>query len=309
MANLLSDPRANFVRAEQRMRSFARTAVQQFLREFRAAYVEAGALTAAVDGPDPADARRFWDAALGATLPDAVSASWRLGWAATTDVPITQSSLGRMDEKIAVLTDRLSRTAEPVLPAQAMDHVKLAMAQEMSVGSTGAQVQRRLAAELRWTVDGPYWTSRKTEIAQRLDDILDPLGPPGAPAREAARLNDPQVRELQRLNAMATRRIDADMSFWEVRAERIWRTESTNVYNAATLDAGASAGGRYKYWQTALDDRVRDSHIIVEGQERKVDEFFDVGVSTLMHPGDHRGAAEDVISCRCSIWFSEEPFA
>ena len=51
-------------------------------------------------------------------------------------------------------------------------------------------------------------------------------------------------------------------------------------------------------WLTARDDRVRDSHQDLEGEQRELDEEFLPG---LMFPRDPDGEAGEVINCRCTL--------
>ncbi|MEE8341977.1 MAG: hypothetical protein V3S42_04635 [Candidatus Neomarinimicrobiota bacterium] len=63
-----------------------------------------------------------------------------------------------------------------------------------------------------------------------------------------------------------------------------------------------------KVWTSMRDERVRDTHVIADGQIRKMDESFEVPspstgqIELLRHPGDSsQGASiENVINCRCS---------
>jgi uncharacterized protein with gpF-like domain len=53
-------------------------------------------------------------------------------------------------------------------------------------------------------------------------------------------------------------------------------------------------------WHTAEDDRVRDSHDFMDGQEVAMGQPFVSGLGNLlMYPGDPMGPPEDVINCRC----------
>lgn len=54
-------------------------------------------------------------------------------------------------------------------------------------------------------------------------------------------------------------------------------------------------------WITAGDERVRLSHMTADGQERKVNEPFEVGGEFLRFPGDTSlgATAGNVINCRC----------
>lgn len=57
-----------------------------------------------------------------------------------------------------------------------------------------------------------------------------------------------------------------------------------------------------KVWVTMADERVRPTHVEAEGQERRVDEPFDVGGGKLRFPGDTSLGAplKEIINCRCS---------
>ena len=57
-------------------------------------------------------------------------------------------------------------------------------------------------------------------------------------------------------------------------------------------------GVEYKYWLTAGDTDVRDSHV-AEGEQPpvKINEPF--RITGLYHAGDQSGAPEEVINCRC----------
>ena len=45
----------------------------------------------------------------------------------------------------------------------------------------------------------------------------------------------------------------------------------------------------------------------VDGQAVAVDVYFDVGGTALQYPGDPDGPADEVIQCRCSVVFSDQP--
>lgn len=51
-----------------------------------------------------------------------------------------------------------------------------------------------------------------------------------------------------------------------------------------------------KRWISSRDERVRDSHELVDGEMVDLDDLFSNG---LMHPNDPDGPAEEVINCRC----------
>ncbi|MCW8930888.1 MAG: hypothetical protein OQL19_11690 [Gammaproteobacteria bacterium] len=75
------------------------------------------------------------------------------------------------------------------------------------------------------------------------------------------------------------------------------------------IEAGAVAtfvmDGK-KTWFTNIDGKERDSHHNAFGQERGINEPFDVGSSRLMFPKDRSLGAEskEIFNCRCSAIYS-----
>lgn len=91
-----------------------------------------------------------------------------------------------------------------------------------------------------------------------------------------------------------------------------WRKQlATNVVTTAVEGARHTVytkAGKYvtKTWYTTGDERVRASHVRVDGAERKNGRAFKVGSSLLQYPGDPAGAPEDVINCRCFLeWHAD----
>ncbi len=82
------------------------------------------------------------------------------------------------------------------------------------------------------------------------------------------------------------------------RAKTIARTEVQVANQSGTIDGYKQGGMPIKIWVTVGDGNVRDSHAMVDGQERDLNQPFDNG---LMYPGDPSGSADEVINCRCTI--------
>jgi len=80
------------------------------------------------------------------------------------------------------------------------------------------------------------------------------------------------------------------------RAKTIARTEINGAMNQARYDTMKETGIEKHRWTTSLDSNVRDSHVMLEGQVRTVDEYFDNG---LQFPHDPAGDPAEVINCRC----------
>jgi len=81
------------------------------------------------------------------------------------------------------------------------------------------------------------------------------------------------------------------------RAETIARTEVTAQLNGGLLLQYDDIGVEKKEWLTNIDEFTRESHVMLNGEIRRIDEQFSNG---LMFAGDFGDPAE-TINCRCSI--------
>jgi len=82
-------------------------------------------------------------------------------------------------------------------------------------------------------------------------------------------------------------------------SERIARTEVISASNEATLEAYRESDVvEKKEWLATMDDRVRDTHAMMNGEVAEKDENFSNG---LMFPGDPKGDPEETINCRCTL--------
>lgn len=92
--------------------------------------------------------------------------------------------------------------------------------------------------------------------------------------------------------------------------------KASAIRNARTLVTGAENSGRLdsykeleeqgivlkKVWIATGDDRTRDWHLSMDGQEVDIDENFIDGLGNeLEYPGDPTGESETVYNCRCSM--------
>lgn len=119
----------------------------------------------------------------------------------------------------------------------------------------------------------------------------------------------------RKITAQVSRGISTGMSYQQVaqqlanvsrigynNAIRISRTEGHRVQCQSSMDACYKAQEKgaevVKQWNAALDARTRESHAIVDGEIRELDEKFSNG---LMFPGDPAGGAAEVINCRCAL--------
>jgi HK97 family phage portal protein len=103
------------------------------------------------------------------------------------------------------------------------------------------------------------------------------------------------IREL----AARVGQVFEDADSW--RAITIARTEVVRSANFSTFTAYDQAGiVKEKQWVSTPDDRTRDAHTALHGQQRPIDSPFEIGGATAMYPGDF-GVAELDINCRCTI--------
>ena len=92
------------------------------------------------------------------------------------------------------------------------------------------------------------------------------------------------------------------------RATTIARTEVLTSSNFAAFEAFDQSGVvDVKEWLATQDDRVRDTHALLDGQQQAIhNPFVNVNGDTAMHPGAFGVAAED-INCRCTVLPVIEP--
>lgn len=98
--------------------------------------------------------------------------------------------------------------------------------------------------------------------------------------------------------------------YWisEDRAQFVAENEANTLYNSADFIEAKKQGKTHKIWITYQDDRVRPTHIEVEGARIPIDSYFDVGMAHMLYPKDvtsefSTGAEhpEETVNCRCSI--------
>ena len=104
-----------------------------------------------------------------------------------------------------------------------------------------------------------------------------------------------------------SRRIKEKLEGDAGKAIRIVRTESTRIYNKGQFDSMKHAEEQgvtmTKTWNSASDDRTRDSHADLDGVTIPIDEYFNIDGDEGLHPGDF-SEAKNVINCRCAVEYS-----
>lgn len=91
---------------------------------------------------------------------------------------------------------------------------------------------------------------------------------------------------------------------------------NSSIRNARTMTTRAENSGRLhayervsdmgievkKVWVASIDDRTREAHIDLDGQEVALDEnFVDMDGNELEYPADPSAAPETVYNCRCTM--------
>lgn len=149
----------------------------------------------------------------------------------------------------------------------------------------------------------------KDEIRKAIENPLDRVGMLQR-NRDNQRILTRQMREqlaqglIQGESYRSTaKRLKERMDVGASKALTTARTENHRVRQIGKQDAreeAVKAGLILKrVWQSSLSDRTREAHQDADGQERGVDEPFEVDGEELMYPGDSSGSAENVINCRC----------
>lgn len=88
------------------------------------------------------------------------------------------------------------------------------------------------------------------------------------------------------------------------RAFMISRTE-THAASVSAMEMAVRTSGYdvIREWAAVVDDRSRDGHADADGQERAMDEPFDIDGGEMDFPGDPNAPAEHVINCRCQVLY------
>ena len=102
--------------------------------------------------------------------------------------------------------------------------------------------------------------------------------------------------------ADVSRNINKEFHIGRNKSYLIARTEGHRVMTTASYHAQLRAKEMgcdiVKQWDSTLDGRTRESHRIVDGEIRELDELFSNG---LLYPSDPNGEASEVCNCRCAL--------
>ena len=93
----------------------------------------------------------------------------------------------------------------------------------------------------------------------------------------------------------------------EDRAVNLALNESLSINNHLDLKQAQKDGYRYKVWRTELDDRVRMTHAVKEGEKIPIDDYFIFPDCKGLFPHDVVNMTqEECVNCRCSLEYVKE---
>ena len=96
----------------------------------------------------------------------------------------------------------------------------------------------------------------------------------------------------------------------QTRADTIANTETAAAFNYARDKAMRKAGVTHKKWLHSMSPLIKEprpTHLEADGQVQPIDEPFDIGGVSMMHPGDESAPADEVINCHCVATPVEAP--
>ena len=115
--------------------------------------------------------------------------------------------------------------------------------------------------------------------------------------------NPQPYEELQKANAEGTSEDSENKKYWTSRdrAMLISENEANAFDNYIKYREAKAQGKTKKIWRTELDEKVRMTHTLAEGQTVDIDGLFLVGDSLMRFPMDteYDATPNETINCRC----------
>lgn len=86
----------------------------------------------------------------------------------------------------------------------------------------------------------------------------------------------------------------------------IAETETNNVANYDGYEEAKANGATEKVWVTMMDNKVRPTHMAIDGMTIGIDDLFEVGDALMRFPCDEEMAydsPQETVNCRCHLLF------
>ena len=99
-------------------------------------------------------------------------------------------------------------------------------------------------------------------------------------------------------------KIDVEYMTSAERSIVIAETETNNAANYDGYEEAKEDGKTQKVWVTMADQKVRQTHMDIDGMTIGIDELFDVGEAQMRFPCDEEMAYDfpsEVVNCRCHL--------
>lgn len=105
-----------------------------------------------------------------------------------------------------------------------------------------------------------------------------------------------------------TKEQDLNDPYWtsDERATMEAVNEANDVVGYGELQKAIEAGYKYKTWRTERDNRVRKSHVKMEGKTIPITEYFDLDKGSMLYPHDYFNCPEECPNCRCAAIYSKD---
>ena len=176
---------------------------------------------------------------------------------------------------------------------------------------TGYELEHDLGADLGF---GLYNRESVARIVRDDPDLLPAIDPkklnPGEDARWYQRVVTNSVTQGiiqgEGIDAIRRRIEQTCADRGRTAAQRDARTAYTGAQNAGRIEGMHQAEDLgievKKRWMATLDDKTRDTHRDLDGQEVDPDEpFITSNGDAIKYPGDPHGQPGDVFNCRCRV--------
>ena len=101
--------------------------------------------------------------------------------------------------------------------------------------------------------------------------------------------------------------INDDYFLSKQRALDIAETEANTVLNYTDYEDAIKNGFTKKTWKTERDNRVRKSHMAVDGKTIGIKDYFKVGGDEMLYPHDlsQNPKPQNIVNCRCTCIYSK----